>query len=134
MAPGCWAVPAVPTGSRLSSGRPAVTALVPLRNLLGHRALPAKISQGRAMTGGNEVRMLTGFKVTCRRRNSTANDPQELVPPRATSGRSLDARNGSGFADIEAAGAEGAGPPGRLGRLVVGPLLAPCLPIVMMIF
>ena len=25
------------------------------------------------------------------------------------------------------------GPPGRLGRLVVGPLLAPCLPIVMMI-
>ena len=44
MAAGCWAVPAVPTGSRLSSGRPAVTALVPLRNLLGHRALPAKIS------------------------------------------------------------------------------------------
>ena len=51
MAAGCRAVPAVPTGSRLSSGRPAVTALVPLRNLLGHRALPAKISQGRAMTG-----------------------------------------------------------------------------------
>ena len=51
MAPGCWAVPAVPTGSRLSSGRAAATALVPLRNLVGHRALPAKISQGRAMAG-----------------------------------------------------------------------------------
>ena len=37
-------MPAVPTGSRLSSGRAAVTALVPLRNLLGHWALPAKIS------------------------------------------------------------------------------------------
>jgi len=54
MAAGCWAVPAVPTGSRLSSGRAAVTALVPLRNLVGHRALPAKISQGQRWRG-NEV-------------------------------------------------------------------------------
>ena len=54
MAAGCWAVPAVPTGSRLSSGRPAVTALVPLRNLLGHwpclrRSRPGSGSSGRML-------------------------------------------------------------------------------------
>ena len=51
MAAGCWAVPAVPTGSRLSSGRPAVTALAPLRNLLGHWPCLRGSRPGSAMTG-----------------------------------------------------------------------------------
>ena len=51
MVPGCWAVPAVPTGSRLSSGRPAVTALVPLRNLLGHWPCLRRSRPGSAMAG-----------------------------------------------------------------------------------
>ena len=51
MVPGRWAVPAVPTGSRLSSGRPAVTALVPLRNLLGHWPCLRRSRPGSAMTG-----------------------------------------------------------------------------------
>ena len=85
MAAGCWAVPAVPTGSRLSSGRPAVTALVPLRNLLGHRALPAKISQGRAMGGRREVCGLTGRGGGETRRNPTAVLAGCLAPPFLTS-------------------------------------------------
>ena len=51
MAAGRWAVPAVPTGSRLSSGRPAVTALVPLRNLLGHWPCLRRSRPGSAMAG-----------------------------------------------------------------------------------
>ena len=51
MVPGRRAVPAVPTGSRLSSGRPAVTALVPLRNLLGHWPCLRRSRPGSAMTG-----------------------------------------------------------------------------------
>ncbi len=115
MAAGCRAVPAVPTGSRLSSGRAAVTALVPLRNLLGHRALPAKISQGRAMAGQRGVRGLTGRGGGETRRNPTAVLAPGLAPPFLTSWHRLDVRNGSRFAGIEAAGAEGAGPPGSLG-------------------
>ena len=83
MAAGCWAVPAVPTGARLSSGRPAVTALVPLRNLLGHRALPAKISQGRAMTG-DDGRCGLNRKVIGGTHRKTREDGQLHLPnPRA---------------------------------------------------
>ncbi len=95
MAAGCWAVPAVPTGSRLSSGRPAVTALVPLRNLLGHRALPAKISQGRAMGGRREVCGLTGPQALRPRRKSVEGPWRQLRKHRPC-GFGAQSRNGSG--------------------------------------
>ena len=76
MAAGCWAVPAVPTGSRLSSGRPAVTALVPLRNLLGHRALPAKISARVSDDGAIGEEWSYRLQTTRERRNSTAISPR----------------------------------------------------------
>ena len=72
MAAGCSAVPAVPTGSRLSSGRPAVTALVPLRNLLGHWPCLRRSRPGSAMTGRREVCGLTGRGGGETRRNPMA--------------------------------------------------------------
>ena len=114
MVPGRRAVPAVPTGSRLSSGRPAVTALVPLRNLLGHRALPAKISQGQRCRGDDEVCGLTGPQASRPRRKSVEGPWRKLRKHRPY-GFGAQSRNGSRFAGISRQPAWRA--PGRRARL-----------------